>query len=409
MISRLRLPSAAAFAAALSVLVLCQITGPAAAQGATAADALGATGPPAGNAPTDPAPIPEPPPLDAQGWLLVSHDSGMVLAAANAEARLEPASLTKIMTAYVVFLELAAENLALDDQVPISEKAWRTGGSKMFIEVGKQISLEALLKGMIVQSGNDASVALAETVAGSEAGFAALMNREAERLGMTHSHFVNATGLPDPEHYTTPEDIAKVASAMIRDFPQYYAWYSEREFTFNGIRQFNRNRLLALDPSVDGIKTGHTEAAGYCLVASAERDGERLISVVMGTDSKSARAEASMALLNWGFRFFETHVVYRRGQPVQELRVWSGDKTELAVGPAADLAVTIPRGSYARLSARLEPMEDITAPVAQGQVVGEIFLTLDGREILRRPARALETIDRGGLVRRGIDAVLKLF
>jgi D-alanyl-D-alanine carboxypeptidase (penicillin-binding protein 5/6) len=354
-------------------------------------------------------PTPDSPQLGARGYLLVDHDSGAILAESNADERLEPASLTKIMTAYVVFRELAEGNLTLDEEALVSEKAWRTGGSKMFIEVGKQVSVRDLLLGMIVQSGNDASVALAEHVAGSEDSFAGLMNSHAERLGMTRSHFVNATGLPHPEHYTTPADIAKVTTAMIREFPEYYAWYSQPEFTYHGIKQSNRNRLLALDPSVDGVKTGHTEAAGYCLVSSALRDGQRLTSVVMGTASESARASDSLALLNYGFRFFETHHPYQAGQTLERLRVWSGDTTELPVGPATDVAVTIPRGKYAELSAQLEPLGDIQAPVAQGQVVGHIVFLLGDEEITRQPAVALQAVGEGGLLRRAADSVLRLF
>jgi D-alanyl-D-alanine carboxypeptidase (penicillin-binding protein 5/6) len=313
------------------------------------------------------------------------------------------------MTAYVIFRELSAGNLALDDEASISEKAWRTGGSKMFIEVGKRVSIEDLLKGMIVQSGNDASVALAEHVAGDEATFAELMNREARRLGMTNSNFVNATGLPDPQHYTTPRDIAKVAAAVIREFPEYYAWYSLPEFTYNNIKQSNRNRLLERDPSVDGIKTGHTQAAGYCLVSSAERDGRRLIAVVMGTASDAERVADSQALLNYGFNFFETHRPFPGGEPVETLRVWGGSALGLPVGPARDLYITIPRGRYAQLSAELEPAPDITAPVSWGDVVGEIVLRLGDTEIRREPAVALADVSQGNLLRRGWDAVVRLF
>jgi D-alanyl-D-alanine carboxypeptidase (penicillin-binding protein 5/6) len=357
----------------------------------------------------EPVPIPDPPQLAARGYLLVDHDSGAVLAESNADERLEPASLTKIMTAYVVFRELEQGNLSLDDEVTISEKAWRTGGSKMFIEVGERVSVEDLLKGMIVQSGNDASVALAEQIAGTEATFAKMMNSQAERLGMTGSHFVNAPGLPDPEHYTTPRDITKVTSAMIREFPDYYAWYSLPDFSYNEIKQSNRNRLLKLDPSVDGVKTGHTEAAGYCLVSSAKRDGQRLISVIMGTDSDATRVRDSQALLNYGFSFFETHEPYPGAEPVETLRIWGGESTELPVGPARDLFVTIPRGRYDELSAELRPVEPIVAPVGWGDVVGEIVLRLGDTEIKREPAVALADVGRGGLLRRAADAVLRLF
>jgi serine-type D-Ala-D-Ala carboxypeptidase (penicillin-binding protein 5/6) len=353
--------------------------------------------------------IPTPPALSARGHLLLDHASGAVLAEQAADERLEPASLTKIMTAYVVFRELADGKLKLDDMATISEKAWRTGGSKMFIEVGKQVSIEDLLKGMIVQSGNDASVALAEHIAGTEATFAEMMNTQAARLGMTNSHFVNTAGLPDPEHYTTPRDIAKVAAAVIREFPDYYAWYSLPDFTFNNIKQSNRNRLLRLDPSVDGVKTGHTAAAGYCLVSSAERDGRRLLAVVMGTGSDRERFSDSQALLNYGFSFSETHRPFPGGEPVEDLRIWGGDATSLPVGPARDLYVTIPRGKYSALTAELEPAEDISAPVAWGDVIGEIIFRLDGEEIRREPAVALADVGRGNFLRRGWDSVLRLF
>jgi D-alanyl-D-alanine carboxypeptidase (penicillin-binding protein 5/6) len=313
------------------------------------------------------------------------------------------------MTAYVVFRELADGNLSQDEEVSISEKAWRTGGSKMFIEVGKRVGVEDLIQGMIVQSGNDASVALAEHIAGSEETFAELMNRNAQRLGMTGSHFVNAPGLPDPEHYTTSRDMAKVAAAIIREFPDYYAWYSQPDFTYNNIKQSNRNRLLKLDPTVDGMKTGHTQAAGYCLVSSAKRDGRRLIAVVMGTNSDSERVADSQALLNYGFNFFETHLAFPGGQPVEELRIWGGDKSKLPVGPARDLYVSITRGKYDQLTAQLEPVVDIDAPVAWGDVVGEIVLKLNGEEIRREPAVALEEVGKGNVFQRGWDYVVRLF
>jgi D-alanyl-D-alanine carboxypeptidase (penicillin-binding protein 5/6) len=354
-------------------------------------------------------PIPDPPTIAARSHLLVDHNSGAVIAESNADERMEPASLTKILTAYVVFRELVGGNLALSDEALVSEKAWRTGGSKMFIEVGKRVTVEDLLKGMIIQSGNDASVALAEHVAGSEETFAELMNTHAQRLGMTNSHFTNATGLPDPEHYTTARDMVLVTAATIREFPDYYAWYAEKEFDFNGIKQPNRNRLLWRDASVDGVKTGHTEAAGYCLVASAERDAMRLISVVMGSAGEEARAQASLALLNYGFRFFESHKLYPGGQPVERLRVWMGSVEELPVGPAEDVYATIPRRKYDKLSARIEPQAEISAPVAKGDTVGHIVLDLEGGEIGRVPLIALEDVAEGGWLQKGIDSVLKWF
>jgi D-alanyl-D-alanine carboxypeptidase (penicillin-binding protein 5/6) len=358
---------------------------------------------------TSVAETPPAPELGAEGYLLIDYDSGQVVAASNAESRLEPASLTKIMTANAVFSELAAGNIALDDLVLVSEKAWRTGGSKMFIEVGNQVAVEDLLKGMIIQSGNDASVALAEHVAGSEESFAGLINQHAERLGMVGSHFTNSTGLPDPDHYTTPSDIALVTAAMIREFPEYYRWYSEPEFTWAEIRQSNRNRLLGQGVGVDGVKTGHTQAAGYCLVSSAKRSGQRLIAVVMGTDSDSARVADSLALLNYGFRFFETHRIYPAGEALEMLRVWSGDPTTVAVGPVTDVVVTIPRGRFDELSAYLEPRADLSAPLAAQQPVGEVVLTLDGEEIQRQAVVALAEVQRGGLLRQAADGLLRLF
>lgn len=354
-------------------------------------------------------PIPDPPQLAARGFLLVEHNSDTILAESNADERLEPASLTKIMTAYVVFRELAGGNLSLTDQVLVSEKAWRTGGSKMFIEVGKRVSVEDLLKGMIVQSGNDASVALGEHIAGSEETFAELMNTHARRLGLTGTHFTNSTGLPHEEHYTTARDMALVTAASIREFPEFYAWYAEKEFLFNGIKQPNRNRLLWRDESVDGVKTGHTEGAGYCLVASAERDGTRLTSVVMGAEGEEARAQASLALLNYGFRFFETHKLYTGGQEVETLRVWMGEIEDLPVGPERDVYATIPRGRYDKLSAQLEKNPDLTAPIAKGETVGHISIRLDGDEVRRVPLVALKEVAEGGLWQKAKDSVLQWF
>jgi len=357
----------------------------------------------------DEIPIPDPPQLAADGYLLVDHNSGRVLTESNADERLEPASLTKIMTAYVVFRELAGGNLTLRDQVPISERAWRTGGSKMFIEIGKQVPVEDLLKGMIIQSGNDASVALAEHIAGTEELFADLMNTHAKRLGMKNSNFVNATGLPHKEHYTTARDIALVTAASIHEFPEYYAWYAVEEFTYNRIKQRNRNRLLWRDDSVDGVKTGHTKTAGYCLVASAARGNMRLTSVVMGTKGEEARTQASLALLNYGFRFYETHKLYAEGQRIKTLRIWMGEIEDLPVGPAEDVAVTIPRHMYDKLSARLIKAPVISAPIAKDTVVGHISIALEGKEVRRVPLVALRGVAEGSILQKGKDTVLKWF
>ncbi len=352
-------------------------------------------------------PLPPPPDIAAKGYVLEDFHSGRVLAAHNADARLEPASLTKIMTAYVVFKELAEGNVHLDDEVLISKKAWRTPGSRTFVEVGKRVPVEALIKGMIVQSGNDASVALAEHIAGTEATFAELMNNYARELGMTHSHFVNATGLPHAGHYTTARDIARLTRALIREFPEYYKWYSLRDFRHGGITQKNRNKLLWMDPSVDGVKTGHTQSAGYCLVASAQRASMRLISVVLGTASADARAQASQALLNYGFRFFETHRLYRAGQALARVRVWRGARKEVAVGPVADVWVTIPRKQYKRLAPRMELDDHLSAPVAQGRRLGRLKISLGDQVLTEAPLAALEAVPEGGLWDRARDAVLQ--
>jgi D-alanyl-D-alanine carboxypeptidase (penicillin-binding protein 5/6) len=354
-------------------------------------------------------PMPDPPTLDAGGYVLLDFKSGQPLVQMNATERLEPASLTKIMTAYVVFGELKAGNLHLDDEVPVSEKAWRTGGSRMFIEVGTRVRVEDLLQGMIVQSGNDASVALAEQIAGSEATFAEMMNRQAQRLGMQHSHFTNAPGLPNPDHYSTPHDIAVLTRALIHDFPEYYRWYSQPEYTYNGIRQFNRNRLLRQDASVDGVKTGYTEAAGYCLVASAVRDGQRLISVVMKTPSPAIRTRDSLALLNYGFRFFETHHLYDAHQTIATVRIWNGREKLLTVGPATPVSVTIPRDQYQQLMPRIEKPTHLFAPVQVGDPVGKIIVAFKGEDIEEVPLIALQTVPKGHLMQVMIDTVLRWF
>jgi len=355
------------------------------------------------------APIPEPPTIGAKGFLLMDHNTGMVLAESNADERLEPASLTKIMTAYAVFREMAAGKLSADDEVLVSEKAWRTEGSRTFLDVGSRVSVDNLLMGMIVQSGNDASVALAEHIAGSEAAFAGLMNAHARRLGATNTHFVNATGLSAEDHYSTARDIASIASALIQEFPEQYKRYKVKEFVYNDIKQTNRNRLLFRDDTVDGMKTGYTAAAGYCLVASAKRGEMRLISVVMGTSGPEQRARDSLALLNYGFRFYESHRLYDGRVPVQRLRVWKGQQTEVPVGPQQDVYVTIPRGRYEELSAGLDAVPDREAPVAQGDRLGTIVVSLGDEEIRRVPAVALEEVPAGNLWRRLVDSIIQLF
>jgi D-alanyl-D-alanine carboxypeptidase (penicillin-binding protein 5/6) len=353
--------------------------------------------------------VPDAPSVGARAYILQDFNSGRVLSESNADDRAEPASLTKIMTAYVVFKELEQGNISMEDDVRISEKAWRMGGSKMFIEVDTKVSIKDLLKGLIIQSGNDASVALAEFIAGDENAFADLMNQYAVRLGMTGSHFVNASGLPHPEHYTTARDTATLAAAMIRDFPELYKMHAVKEYEFNGIVQHNRNRLLWRDESVDGLKTGHTESAGYCLAASAERDGMRLISVVMGSESDRSRARESIALLSYGFRFFETHRLYGAREPLTEIRIWKGEIEKLGIGLARDLYVTVPRGQYEKLSAKMEIDGKVVAPVTKGESRGTLQVTLGGEQIAQRPLVTLAPVAEGGIWRKVSDQVRMLF
>ncbi|MBI3343330.1 MAG: D-alanyl-D-alanine carboxypeptidase [Gammaproteobacteria bacterium] len=350
-------------------------------------------------------PIPAPPSVAARAYALMDFHSGDILAQNNADQRMEPASLTKLMTAYAVFKELATGKIKLTDQASISEKAWRTEGSRTFVKVNTKVALEDLLKGMIVQSGNDATVALAEHAAGSEESFVALMNQHAKEIGMEHSHFTNSTGLPDPELYVTAADMAKLARALIRDFPEYYKWYSVKEFTYNGITQYNRNKLLWRDIGVDGVKTGHTDAAGYCLIASAKHDDMRLISVVLGTESENSRAKESEQLLNYGFRFYETHALYAAGKPLGTARVWKGVSRDLPLGLSEDLYVTAPRGQYKNLTAALEADMRIIAPAGKGERHGAVKVSLGDKVLATRPLVALQDIAQGGWWRRWVDTV----
>lgn len=354
-------------------------------------------------------PLPTPPIIGARSFLVIDGKTGHEIASLEPDQRVAPASLTKLMTAYVVFHALEDGDIGLDDEVTVSEKAWRSEGSRMFIEVGKQVSVRELLLGMIVQSGNDASIALAEYVAGSESVFAQVMNQYAKALGMQSSHFVNATGLPDDEHYATARDLAKLARAIIVEFPEYYKWYSVREFTYNEITQPNRNNLLWRDESVDGMKTGHTEAAGYCLVSSAERDGMRVISVVLGTASSQARIDGSQALLNYAFRFFETRRLYRAGEEVTRARIWKSAAEYSSLGVLDDLYITVPRGSYDSLKSSLDIPAILMAPVAAGQPLATLHVNLDGREILSAPLRALDDNPAGSFWQRMTDSVALWF
>ena len=353
--------------------------------------------------------LPTPPSVDARSYLVVDYNSGIEIASHEPDARMEPASITKLMTAYVVFHEISLGRLSLADEVLVSERAWRTPGSRMFVDVNSRVSVENLLRGIIVQSGNDATVALAEHVAGTEEAFAQMMNAHAQRLGMTSSHFTNSTGLPDPELYTTARDIAILTRALIAEFPQHYAWYAEREFTWNGIRQTNRNTLLWRDETVDGVKTGHTESAGFCLVASAERNDARIISVVFGTDSERARADITQALLNYGFRFFETHRLYAAGTELAQARVWKGATESVAVGLREDLWVTIPRGQYGNLNATMDLQVEVMAPVEADAELGRVQVTLGGQVVADRPLQALAPVAEGSLWRQLVDSVLLWF
>ncbi len=357
----------------------------------------------------EPLPVPAPPKFEASSYMLMDFASGAVLADYNSNERVDPASITKIMTAYVVYKSLQAGDINLDDQVEISEYAWRSIGSRMFVEVGHKILLDDLLLGLIIQSGNDASIALAEHVAGTELAFADVMNAQAKRIGMKDSNFVNATGLPETDHYTTAYDIALLSRAMISEFPEEYKRYSQKEYTFNGIKQFNRNRLLWRDSAVDGIKTGHTEAAGYCLAASAMKNNMRLISAVMGANSDKARTVNSQALLNYGFRYYESHKLYKAGEVLAQQRMWKGESKSIQLGLDNDLFVTIPRGRYDDLKADMSIDAEIIAPIEQGDQIGVVKVTLKGEDYLEQALVALQSNPEGGLWRRIVDFFVKLF
>ncbi len=340
---------------------------------------------------------------------MIDFNSGKVLAERKPNDRVEPASLTKIMTGYVVINELSNGNMSMDEMVTISEKAWKMPGSKMFIEVGKKVSVRDLIKGMVIQSGNDASVALAEHIAGSEAVFAQLMNKYAANMGMTGTHYVNATGLPHPEHYTTAHDLAILTKALISKFPEEYSWYAEKKFTFNNITQYNRNKLLWQDPTVDGLKTGHTESAGYCLVSSAKRDEMRLISVVLGTSSAEKRIQETQKLLNYGFRFFETHALYQANQRLNDVKVWEGNKDILGVGLAEDLSITIPRGQYKNLKIESSVEEELVAPINNGQALGTLHITLGDEVVSEQQLVALSDVEEGSFFKKLMDQIKRLF
>ncbi len=346
------------------------------------------------------------PSVSGKAWLLADLSSGQVLAAEKSDERLEPASLTKLMTSYLAFAALRDEKLTVDRRVKVPEHVLKVPGSRMFIEPGKPVTVGELIRGVVVQSGNDAAIALAEAIAGSESGFVAMMNREAERLGMRETRFANATGLPDPHHYSTAHDLYLLASALIHDFPERYAeHYAQKEFRYNGITQLNRNRLLWVDPTVDGLKTGHTETAGYCMIASAKRGPRRLLSVLLGSDSESGRAQDSLKLLNWGYQFFDSVKLFERGEAVKSIEVWKGRRAEVKAGIRDGLVVTVPRGSADKLRADLVSHPPLVAPVAAGERVGMLHLTLDGKPFGEYPVVALETVAVAGFFGRSWDTL----
>ena len=350
--------------------------------------------------------VPAAPKIGATSYIMIDHISGEVLVNENGNSRLPPASLTKIMTVYVVAKELEKGNIKLTDEVLVSEKAWKMPGSRMFIEVGDKITVDRLLKGVIIQSGNDASVALAEYISGDESVFVQMMNQHAQTLGMSDTNFENSTGLPSENHYTTALDLSKLSNALIREFPDIYKLHSEKEFEYNGIKQPNRNKLLWRDPSVDGLKTGHTEEAGYCLVASALRDKMRLITVVMGTNSEEARAKATQSLLNYGFRFYETRKIYSKDQVVDSIKVWKGEMDSLSLTVDDDIYMTFPRGKFDDLQAKLEVADTVIAPVAAGQEMGQLSISLDGDKKKIIPVFAQAAVDNGSIIKYIKDHIL---
>ncbi|MBZ4201420.1 MAG: D-alanyl-D-alanine carboxypeptidase [Methylotenera sp.] len=355
------------------------------------------------------AQIPPAPDLALNAYLLKDFNSGHVLAAKNNSARIEPASLTKIMTAYLTFKALKSKHLSLSQNIAVSEIAWKVEGSKMFIEPNRPVTVDELLHGMIIQSGNDASIALAEGIASTEAQFADMMNQEALHLGMKNTHYMNATGLPDAQHYTTADDLAILATALIHDFPeQYQRLYSVKEYSYNNITQPNRNRLLWADASVDGMKTGHTESAGYCLISSAKRNGMRRISVALGAASDAARAAESQKLLNYGFQFFDSKLLYKQGQAIKSLRVWKGKENQVNLTVAEDLYLTVAKGDHAQMKAQVSSQDRLIAPIAKGQVIGRVQFTLNGKVVSERNLVAAKNIEAAGIFGRIWDSILLL-
>lgn len=356
-----------------------------------------------------PALIPAPPRVNVKAHLLIDHNSGHILAERNADKKIEPASLTKLMTAYVVLYEIDRGGISIEDEVKISKKAWKMGGSRMFIRVNTLVSVKELLKGLIIQSGNDASVALAEHIASSESSFVELMNQHAERLQMNATHFNNSTGWPDKNHYTTARDLSILSRAIINDFPKHYSEYKQKEYTYNNIRQYNRNRLLWLDDRIDGLKTGHTEAAGYCLISSAKNKNMRLISVVIGANRDDARIAASRKLINYGFRFFETSLIHEANTEITNLRVWKGEEKKLALGITENLYVTLPKGLHNKLKNNIKVEAMIEAPVTVGDSYGQLNVMLGDKKIVSQKLIALSSIKEGNIWRKLVDNVNLMF
>src|SRR3954468_4883860 len=352
------------------------------------------------------AAVPQTPAVAGRSWIVADLTSGQILAARQPDERLEPASLTKLLTAYVVFTALRERKIALTQQVPVSQRAWRAAGSRMFIDPRKAVTVDELVRGMVVQSGNDACIALAEAIAGAEPAFVQIMNREAERLGLKNSHFTNASGLPDAQQYSTARDLYVLSTALIRDFPNEYAtYYSQREYRYNNVTQPNPNTLLWLDPTVDGVKPGHTEAAGYCLIASSRRNGRRLLSVLLGANSEAGRARESQKLLNWGFQFYEAVKLFGPEDIVRSLDVWKGSQASVNVGVGQELYVAVPKGQRERLKAELVSQQPLTAPLAKGQRVGTLRITFDENPYAEYPLVALQAVGPAGLLGRTWDTL----
>lgn len=353
-------------------------------------------------------PIPAPPALSASSYIIADADSNRIITEKEADTPMEPASLTKIMSGYLVFQALDEGLISLQDKVLISQKAYKMEGSRMFIEARSLVPVEDLIQGMIIQSGNDATVALAEHIAGTEEAFTEMMNSEAKELGMKHTHYMNSTGLPDPNHYSTAHDILILTRALIKDFPKYYKWYSQKSYTWAGIKQSNRNKLLWRDKRVDGVKTGHTQSAGFCLVASAKEKGMRLISVVMGTNDKNARIRQSQALLNYAFRYYETRKLYKKNDKLVETKLWKGAESSLPLGVSEDIIVTYPKGQGEKLKAQIDRPKLLEAPVNAGDPMGQLTISLDGKPLKQIPLVALKSIPEGGFLTRMTDSVLLL-